>query len=224
MFSIPKVPAGQRPMLRFLLVLSVASMVGLQVWRTLINNFAVEWANLDGSHIGVIQSVREIPGFLALLAIYVMLIIREHKLSALSILILGIGVGGTGYFPSFAGITFTTLLMSFGFHYYETTNQSLTLQYFDQATAPLVLGSVRSLSAATNVVVGIAVFFMSMTLDYRLFFSDMYYPIKECSVSQYHRLGVYLKTHYSLHANYHSFFNNQFTYGILPKIKIFYLL
>ncbi len=170
MFSIPRVPDKQRPMLRFLLVLSVASIAGLQVWRTLINNFAVEWANLDGSHIGVIQSVREIPGFLALLAIYVMLIIREHRLSALSILVLGAGVGVTGVFPTFVGITFTTLLMSFGFHYYETTNQSLTLQYFDQATAPLVLGSVRSLAAATNVVVGIAVFFMSTILDYRAMF------------------------------------------------------
>ena len=96
MFSIPKVPDRQRPMLRFLLVLSVASMVGLQGWRTLLNNFAVEWANLDGNHMGIIHSVREIPGFLALLAVWVMLVIREHRLSALSILVLGAGVGVTG--------------------------------------------------------------------------------------------------------------------------------
>jgi hypothetical protein len=93
MFSIPKVSDRQRPWLRFLLVLSVASMVGLQGWRTLFNNFAVEWAHLDGSHIGVIQSVREIPGFLALLAVWVMLLIQEHRLSALSIVTLGFGVG-----------------------------------------------------------------------------------------------------------------------------------
>ena len=170
MFSIPHVPQKQRPMLRFLLVLSVASMAGLQVWRTLLNNFAVEWAGLDGSHIGIIQSVREIPGFLALLAVYVMLVIREHKLSALSILVLGIGVAITGYFPSFVGIAFTTVLMSFGFHYYETTNQSLTLQYFDSGTAPLVLGSIRSLAAATNIAVGALVFAMSYVLDYRIMF------------------------------------------------------
>jgi predicted MFS family arabinose efflux permease len=157
-------------MLRFLLALSVASMVGLQGWRTLLNNFAVEWAHLDGHHIGVVQSVREIPGFLALAAVWVMLLIREHHLSSLSILILGAGVAVTGFFPSFPGLVATTMLFSFGFHYYETTNQSLTLQYFDHSTAPLVLGSIRSFSAATNIAVGIAVFFMSLFLDYRMMF------------------------------------------------------
>jgi len=170
MFSIPKVPARQRPMLRFLLVLSVASMVGLQGWRTLLNNFAVEIAHIDGHHMGIIQSVREIPGFLALFAVWMMLLIREHKLSALSILVLGVGVGVTGFFPSFLGIAATTMFMSFGFHYYETTNQSLTLQYFDSSTAPLVLGSVRSLIAATNIAVGALVFLMSLRLDYRTMF------------------------------------------------------
>ena len=157
-------------MLRFLLVLSVASMVGLQGWRTLFNNFAVEWAHLDGNHIGVIQSVREIPGFLALLAVWAMLLIKEHHLSALSIMVLGIGVAVTGFFPSFAGLAATTLLLSFGFHYYETTNQSLTLQYFDSKTAPLVLGFIRSLSAATNIAVGVLIYLMSWYLDYRMMF------------------------------------------------------
>ncbi len=170
MIPIPRVPDRQRPMLRFLLILSVASMAGLQGWRTLLNNFAVEWANLDGHHMGIVQAVREVPGFLALLAVWVMVFIREHRLSALSILVLGLGVGITGFFPSFAGLVATTLLMSFGFHYYETTNQSLTLQYFDPSTAPLVLGAVRSLSAATNIAVGILVFLMSMAMDYRAMF------------------------------------------------------
>jgi len=170
MFTTPKVPDRQRSMLRFLLILSVASMVGLQGWRTLFNNFAVEWGHLDGNHIGVIQSVREIPGFLALLAVWALLLIREHHLSALSIMVLGIGVGVTGFFPSFMGLVATTMFLSFGFHYYETTNQSLTLQYFDSATAPLVLGFIRSLSAATNIAVGVVVYLMSWYLDYRIMF------------------------------------------------------
>ena len=157
-------------MLQFLLVLSIASMVGLQGWRTLLNNFAVEWVHLEGSHIGVIQSVREVPGFLALMAVWVMLLVREHRLSAISILVLGAGVGATGYFPSFAGVAATTMLLSFGFHYYETTNQSLTLQYFDHLTAPRVLGAVRSISAATNIAVGGLVYIMSWYMNYREMF------------------------------------------------------
>jgi hypothetical protein len=155
------------PMFRFLAILSIAATVGLQAWRTLFNNFAVEIVHLDGNHIGIIQSVREIPGFLALLVIYIILIIKEHKLSALSIAILGIGVGLTGYFPSYIGLIITTLIMSFGFHYFETTNQSLTLQYFDKNTSPLVIGKLRSYGAATNIAVGIFIFLVSYILSYK---------------------------------------------------------
>jgi hypothetical protein len=156
----------QDTMFRFLAVLTVASMMGLQGWRTLFNNFAVEVVHLEGNHIGMIQSVREIPGFLALLAIFVIMFIKEHRLSALSIVALGLGVGMTGYFPSYFGLLLTTLVMSFGFHYYETTNQSLTLQYFDTRTSPWVFGKQRSYAAASNIGVGIFIFGISSFLDY----------------------------------------------------------
>jgi len=133
-------------MYRYLVVLTIAATAGLQIWRTLFNNFAVEAAGLNGYQVGILQSIREIPGFLALLAVYVMLMIREHRLSALSLLLLGLGVTATGILPSFSGLILTTLVMSFGFHYFETTNQSLTLQYFDQKTSPWAFGERKVLS------------------------------------------------------------------------------
>jgi hypothetical protein len=154
------------PMYLYLIVLTICSTIGLQVWRTLFNNFAVEIAGLNGSHVGVIQSVREIPGFLALLAIYVILFIKEFRLSALSILILGIGVAATGFLPSYAGLLFTTLIMSFGFHYFETTNMSLTLQYFDKSISPWVFGKQRSAAAASSIAVGIAIYFMAFFMKF----------------------------------------------------------
>jgi hypothetical protein len=100
----------RRPMFRYLVVLTIGSTVGLQAWRTLFNNFAADVVGLQGNHIGMIQSVREIPGFLALLAVYVLLVIREHRLSALSVLCLGLGVAATGFFPSYVGLLLTTLI------------------------------------------------------------------------------------------------------------------
>jgi predicted MFS family arabinose efflux permease len=130
----------------------------------------VEIAGLDGLQVGIIGSVREIPGFLALLAVFVMLVIKEHRLSAISIVLLGIGIALTGLFPTFTGLVITTLIMSFGFHYYETTNQSLTLQYFDTATSPLIFGRLRSLAAATSIVVGLLLFLMGLVFSYRVMF------------------------------------------------------
>ncbi len=162
----PKKEIKSNPMFWYLAVLTICSTIGLQTWQTLFNNFAVDIAGLDGDHIGVIQSVREIPGFLALLAVYVIMIIREHRLSALSILVLGFGLAITGLLPNFAGLMFTTLLMSFGFHYFETTNMSLTLQYFDTDTSPWVFGKQRSYAAASAIGVGLAIYILAFFLNF----------------------------------------------------------
>lgn len=157
-------------MYSYLIVLTICSTAGLQCWRTLFDNFSVNVVGLDGNHIGVLQSVREIPGFLALLVTYVILIIKEHRLSALSIIILGAGIFMTGFFPSFYGLIFTTMVMSFGFHYYETTCQSLTLQYFDKLTSPHVFSQQRSYAAAANVAVAIIIFVAAPFLSYKAMF------------------------------------------------------
>lgn len=158
-------PANQ-PMFRFLAVLTAASMAGLQGYAILFNNYAVETVHLEGVHIGLIQSVREIPGFLALTALYVMLVIREHRLAALSILLLGIGVAMTGFFPTFGGVAITTLVMSFGFHYYETVNQSLTLQYFSTHQSPLVMGRLRSLAAISSILSAALIWCLGFVMGY----------------------------------------------------------
>jgi len=160
----------QKSIYRFLIVLTISSTIGLQAWRTLFNNFAVEIVNLEGNHIGMIQSIREIPGFLALLVVYIIIIIKEHRLSVLSIFLLGIGVAATGLLPSYAGLILTTLVMSFGFHYYETTNQSLTLQYFDKNTSPWVFGKQRSFAAASNIGIGIFIYFLAPIFNYTIIY------------------------------------------------------
>ncbi len=154
----------------YLLVLTIASAAGLQGWRTLFNNFAVETVGLGGFQVGVVQSVREIPGLLALCAVFLIAFIKEHRLSAISVACMGIGVMLAGYLSSFSGLILTTLIMSFGFHYYETTNQSLILQHFDEYESPLVMGNQRSMMSMVCIVVGLSVFAVSYFLSYKTIF------------------------------------------------------
>jgi hypothetical protein len=156
----------KNPMFWFLAVLTISSTIGLQAWLTLFNNFAVDIAGLDGNHIGVIQSLREVPGFLALLAVYIIMVLKEHRLSALSILVLGLGLALTGLFPSYPGLILTTLVSSFGLHYYETTNMSLTLQYFDEITSPWVFGKQRSYAAASSIALGLLIYVLAFFLTF----------------------------------------------------------
>jgi hypothetical protein len=76
----------------------------------------------------------------------------------------------TGFLPTFSGLILSTLVLSFGFHYFETTNQSLTLQYFDKHRAPLVFGKLRSLAAAVNIAAGVTVFCLGFLFEYKTIF------------------------------------------------------
>lgn len=141
-------------MYQYLMLLVVAATAGHQGWRTLFNNFAVDEIGVSGFQVGIIQSVREIPGFLALLVVYLLLFVKEHRLSAISVLLVGLGVALTGVFPSFWGLVITTMIMSLGFHYFETTNKSLTLQYFSLEQAPHVFAQQKSWTALANISMG----------------------------------------------------------------------
>lgn len=160
----------QRRMYFFLLITTVASQIGMQGWVTLINNFAVEAAGLGPFQMGLVHSVREVPGFLSLLVIYLLLVLSEHRAAALSILVLGVGVSVAGLAPSFWGVVFTTLLMSTGFHFFEPLNQSLSLQYFSLEMAPVILGRLRAASAIANIAVGVFIYCLAGRLGYPTLF------------------------------------------------------
>jgi hypothetical protein len=120
------------------------------VWMALFNNFAIEQGGLNGAHIGVLQSWREVPGFLAFGVVFLLLIIAEQRLATWSLLLLGIGTAITGFLPSFTGLLMTTMLMSVGFHYYETVKQSLALQWFSLQEAPVQLGRLIAIGSASS--------------------------------------------------------------------------
>lgn len=156
----------KNPMYPFLMVLVLSAMMGFQGWRSLLNNFAVEEAGINGFEIGVIQSFREVPGFLVFLVVFVLLLIKEHRLASFSIIILGVGISLAGFYPSFIGLTLTTVLMSVGFHYFETTNKSLTLQYFDTKQSPVMMAHLRSYGALGNITIGAVVWILTGFVSY----------------------------------------------------------
>lgn len=144
------------------LLLTMAFIMPLifSVWMVLLNNFVVEKAAFTGVEIGILQSLREIPGFLAFTVIYVLLFIKEQRLAILSLGITAVGVAVTGFFPQVMGLYLTTMLMSIGFHYFETVNQSLTLQWINKAETPHFLGRILSVKAIASLLAYASVWIM----------------------------------------------------------------
>jgi predicted MFS family arabinose efflux permease len=123
-----------------LMLMAAGVPLSFATWQALLNNFAIEAANFTGAEIGMLQSLREIPGFLAFGVVFVLLVMREQVLALLSLALLGVGTALTGFFPTVLGLYATTVLMSIGFHYYETMQSSLALQWIDKSRAPETFG------------------------------------------------------------------------------------
>nr|WP_274613522.1 MFS transporter [Vibrio diabolicus] len=132
------------------MLISIIVPIAFSTWMALLNNFVIEKANFDGADIGLLQSVREVPGFLAFTAVFVLLFIREQRFMLVSLAMLTLGTALTGYFPTLYGLLFTTLLMSTGFHYFETLKQSLSLQWLSKEEAPEMLGKFISVGALAS--------------------------------------------------------------------------
>jgi predicted MFS family arabinose efflux permease len=134
-----------------LFLMAGAVPLAFATWQALLNNFAIERAQFTGAEIGILQSLREVPGFLAFAVVFVLLVIREQRLAYLSLALLGLGTAVTGWFPSVVGLYVTTVVMSLGFHYYETVQTSLALQWIDKARAPETLGRIIAVGSFTSI-------------------------------------------------------------------------
>ncbi len=142
----------RRSPILFLTAIYFVNWLGFAAWQALLNNFAREQAGFTGAEIGLLQSVREIPGFLAFTAVFFFMIMREQTLAYLSLVTLGVGVALTGYYPTVTGLLVTTTIMSAGFHYLETASQSLQLQLMKKAEAPRLMGRIVGWGAVAQLI------------------------------------------------------------------------
>lgn len=189
-----------------LYLMAAAVPIAFGIWQSLLNNFTIEAANFSGVEIGILQSLREVPGFLAFTVVFLLLMIREQTLAVVSLLVMGLGTAITGYFPSEIGLYCTTVLMSIGFHYYETVNQSLSLQFFSKAEAPIKMGKLVAIGSAASLVAFSAVWLLlevlhiSMQLIYVIggvttmliaVFCWYYFPYFDGKVEQHKKLKLH---------------------------------
>ena len=133
--------------------MSIAMPIAFNAWSAMLNNFVVEKAAFTGVEIGILQSLREVPGFLSFTLVFVLLVIKEQTFAVFSLALLGLGVCLTGFFPTVYGLYFTTVLMSIGFHYFEAVKQSLSLQWLSKEEAPIILGKLLAVGSLTSLIV-----------------------------------------------------------------------
>jgi hypothetical protein len=155
------------------MIAQAAMQLSGALWWTLLNNYAVDVLHLSGQEFGLQQSIREIPGLLAFSVVMWLLLVREQALALLALALQGLGIALTGYFPTLIGFYVTTLIMSFGFHYYEAMNQSLALQWLDKREAPVWLGRIVAAGAFAQLAAYAAAYlaFRNLSIGYQASFA-----------------------------------------------------
>ena len=133
--------------------MSVAIAIGMASWNAVLNNFAIEVVGINGLENGVMQSLREIPGFLAFASVLLLLLLREQQVTLIALALFGIGVALTGTVSSVLAFYCCVLLMSVGYHYLEVLRQSLALQWMPRRIAPRLLGRLSAIAAGTSLFV-----------------------------------------------------------------------
>ncbi|MGC0120468.1 MFS transporter [Pseudoalteromonas piscicida] len=203
---------GWQSPFNFLVLATVVMAVTFAGWMAMLNNFAIEAANFNGANMGMLQSLREIPGFLAFTAVFVLLVLKEQTFALISLCLLSLGVAITGLLPTIYGLYATTVLMSIGFHYFETLNQSLSLQWFNKDEAPAKLGILLSIKSIASLITYAVIWlgFSYFSADYQwmylliggvgfiiALFMFIGFPIFEMHTTQHKKL--ILRKEYSLY-------------------------
>ena len=70
----------------YLYLFAAAVPISFAAWQAMINNFSIEQAGFTGIEIGILQSLREVPGFLAFAVVFLLLVMREQTIAFVALL------------------------------------------------------------------------------------------------------------------------------------------
>jgi predicted MFS family arabinose efflux permease len=120
--------------------------------------------------IGLIQSIREVPGLLGFSVGLLALLLSEMRIAGLSVILMGIGIALTGTSTSLPSLVVSTLVMSIGFHFFMPGNSAAVLLLVGEDEAPRTLGRLSSFNALASLAAASVVFLVLDMLGFRALF------------------------------------------------------
>lgn len=141
-----------KQLFRTLVIANLFLFFGFNIWRALFNNFAVEEIGVSATQIGLLQSLREVPGLMGFLLGFLAIWLSEVRIMGLSVLLMGLGMVTTGFADGFGSLILGTMIMSIGFHWFYPSSNSVVLMGVSKEEAPKALGRLRSVAAFAAVI------------------------------------------------------------------------
>jgi predicted MFS family arabinose efflux permease len=100
---------------------------GWATYSALFTNFVSQDLHIHPSQLGLVESLREVPGFLTVVLAAMTVRMRESRVTALALLILGIGLMAYSTANGLATLIAVTMFGSVGFHLFMPLSSGLVL-------------------------------------------------------------------------------------------------
>lgn len=101
--------------------------VGWATYTAIFTNFVSQDLHIKASQLGLVESLREVPGFLTVVLAALTMRLRESRVTALALTILGIGLMGYSAVSSLGTLIAVTMFGSLGFHLFYPLSSGLVL-------------------------------------------------------------------------------------------------
>lgn len=165
--------SDKRRTILYLLVANLLLFFGFRIWQTTINNFAVEDLGVGALDVGWMHSLREVPGLAGFLLGFLAIYLSEVRIMAVSVILLGGGLFLTGQASSLTFLLTSTFVMSYGFHLFLPSSDSVVLMVQEIENAPKFLGQLNSLGSFAALIATGIVYLLAEPLGYRNLFMLM---------------------------------------------------
>lgn len=108
-------------------ILTFCFAFGFAVYSGIFQNFIREELHVDFYQLGVLESLREVPGLLAAFLAGPLVAMAEPRIAGLSLALCGAGIAATGHANSFASLVLISVTWSIGFHLWLSVSPAITI-------------------------------------------------------------------------------------------------
>ncbi len=156
----------------FLAIGAFGLNVGLAVYQSTYTNFLVSDLNISAFQIGVMESVREIPGFLTVFILGSIMSFSQPLLAGISVLVFGLGIAGISVAGNWVEVTMWLVVWSVGFHCWTPLRSSIAMYLGEPRQEGKRMGQIYSVASIASItaIASVAIIAGLVKVEYRLFF------------------------------------------------------
>ncbi len=121
---------------------SVGIFFGVQL--SLFNNFIVDRLGIEPHHLGYVEALREVPGFLNVFFLALMVRAAPSLVAAISLGVMGLGLAAYAGVDSVESLALYSVVWSLGFHCWLPLESAMALTYSPDGNKGRWLGQLRS--------------------------------------------------------------------------------